>query len=361
MPLAMTQPKQPAARLRWHGGYLSPFVLALLFFPACVPAIAQAVPPEPDPLSRIRAQPPAPACSVAEPTLCAEAAPKIIANAMAASSTIEENLRQLAGGEGGHSMGEPAPQSVVDEQRVVDWAVAAFRAAGLDVHTEAHSASMPTEGNVVAEIRGREEPNEIVVLAAIIFPSALRDHPEAATDAAVLVEAARDIAATGLVPRRTIRFVLLFAAGLGVCSASDYVNAHRDELAHTIAVILVSQGTGHGTRYLLNGRHDIESQVREALKPLATLALAPDSFDEAAGNCTMDFLAQGLPTLIAEPEGRNDRPSPITLDQLDFQELKRHTAIVGVTAFDIAEDVTPLGPRLSRTDAETLMRQAKSQ
>ena len=345
MRLATTETARPAARL------------ALLCFLACIPAFAQTVPPEPDPLSRIRAQAPEQACSEAEPTLCAEAAPKIIANAMGDKSTIEGNLRQLASGEGGHAMGAPAPQSVVDEVRVGDWAVAAFRAAGLDVHTEPRSPDGPTEKYVVAEIRGREKPDEFVVLAAVINVSLFRDPLDVAADAAVLVEAARDIAATGLVPRRTIRFVLFFGDGIDACSASDYVNAHDDEMDRTIAVVLLSQGVGHGTRYLLNGRHDVEPQVREALKPLASLSLAPDSFDVASGNCAIPFLNEGVPTLVAQAAEPENRPSPIALDQMDLQELKRHAAIAGVTAFDVAEDVAPLGPRLSHAEAESLMKQ----
>ena len=183
-----------------RAGHLSRGVLPLLFLLACIPAFSQAVPAEPDPLARIRAQAPAPACSEAEPTLCAEAAPKIIANATGSDSTIQKNLSILASGEGGHAMGAPPPQSVVDDVRVTDWAVAAFRAAGLDTHTEPASPSAHGLEDVVAEIRGRENPNEVVILAAAIDPSAIDNSLEAAIDATVLPEAARDIAATGLVP-----------------------------------------------------------------------------------------------------------------------------------------------------------------
>jgi hypothetical protein len=331
------------------------FTLLILY--ACAFAFAQTVPPEPDPLSRIRAQPPAQACSATEVTLCDEAAPKIIANAMGSGSTIEANLRQLASGEGGHAMGAPVPQSVVDNSRTVDWAVAAFRSAGLEVHTEPSSAGVAGFQNVVAEIRGREKPEQIVILAASVDPSQSKDHPEDATDAAVLFEAARDIAATGLVPRRTIRFVLFFDDGIDSCSASEYVNDHSDELDRTIGLIFDAQVTGHGTFYLLNGRHDLEPQMREALKPLESLALAPDSFDEALGPCTMAFLVQGVPTVFAEGEKWDTRRSPLALDQTDFEELKRHAAIAGVTAFDVSEDVTPLGPRLSKADAQALIKQ----
>ena len=344
-----------------RAGHLSRGVLPLLFLLACIPAFSQAVPAEPDPLARIRALAPAPACSEAEPTLCAEAAPKIIANATGSDSTIQKNLSILASGEGGHAMGAPPPQSVVDDVRVTDWAVAAFRAAGLDTHTEPASPSAHGLEDVVAEIRGRENPNEVVILAAAIDPSAIDNSLEAAIDATVLTEAARDIAATGLVPRRTIRFVLFVSGAANVCGASDYVVAHAGELDRTIAVIMVAQGAGRGTRYLLNARHDIESQVREALKPLDELGLAPDSFDDAAGACATDFSLQGVPTLVANAEEAGTAAASATLGQMDLPELNRHAAIAGVTAFDVSEDVAPLGPRLSPAQVKALMKPAGPQ
>jgi peptidase M28-like protein len=341
--------------------FLRRVVFALLFLLTCGPAFSQVAPPEPDPLARIRAQAPAPACSEAEPTLCAEAAPKIIANATGSDSTIQKNLSILASGEGGHAMGAPAPQSVVDDVRVVDWAVAAFRAAGLDVHTEPASPSSPGLEDVIAEIPGREEPKEIVILAAAIDPSVIGNNIAAAADATVLTEAARDIAATGLVPRRTIRFVLFVAGGPNACGASNYVAAHGSELDSTIAAIFIEQGTGNGTRYLLSGRNDIEPQVREALKPLDNMGLAPDSFDDAVDPCAKDFFLQGVPTLAAEAAAGSSGAAPPALDQMDFQELSRHAAFAGVTAFDVSEDVAPLGPRLSPAEVQALTKPAGSQ
>src|SRR5437588_10104641 len=70
--------------------------------------------------------------------------------------------------------------------------------------------SKPVEQeNVVGEIRGYEKPNEAVILGAHL------DSWELGTGAldngcnvALIIEAARAIKATGLLPRRTIRFVL---------------------------------------------------------------------------------------------------------------------------------------------------------
>src|SRR5258707_517754 len=67
--------------------------------------------------------------------------------------------------------------------------------------------------NIVGEIRGREKPEESVILGAHLdsweFGTGALDN---ACNAAMVIEAARAIKATSLLPRRTIRFVL-FSCG----------------------------------------------------------------------------------------------------------------------------------------------------
>jgi hypothetical protein len=105
-----------------------------LFLAACLPAMAQFAPSEPDPLTRIRdaAKSNAVACSATGETLCEQVAPKIIANAQG-DSPLAENLRKLTEGIGGRVTGSPAAA------RAVQWGVAAFRDAGIDVHTEKYT------------------------------------------------------------------------------------------------------------------------------------------------------------------------------------------------------------------------------
>ena len=77
------------------------------------------------------------ACSATEAS-CAEAAAKIIPQVMG-TSPMEENLRRLTDEIGGRVSGSQ------EMAKAVDWAVAAFRAEGVTVHTEkyqlAHSWS----------------------------------------------------------------------------------------------------------------------------------------------------------------------------------------------------------------------------
>lgn len=382
MHFAALQLARVSARLKRRSVFVSLFVLPLLLSVATVPAFSQLAPPEPDPLARIRSQAPAPACSEAEPTLCAEAAPKIIANAMSDKSTIEANLRRLIAKNGGvgseYDPNEPTPSEMT---RLLEWAEEAFRAAGLNVYTETYAVpakgedsghESSTEQNVIAEIRGRENPDEIVVLAAGL--DSWRLHYGAlfnVCNAAVLIEAARDIAATGLVPRRTIRFVLFSGDESGTLGSAAYIEAHRNEMDRTIAMIDFGEVTGHIIGYSLGGRRDIEPGVREALAPLNSLGPLADTFGVGIKGDGFNFLLEGVPNLGTEMEftsGARFEPTatsappatdapPDPLGNVDIGDLKRNAAIAGVTAFDIAEDLAPLGPRLSHAEIEALLKQ----
>src|SRR5690348_17325550 len=111
----------------------SPRLLAI-FLAACVPAAAQLSSAEPDPLARIRdaAKTNVQVCSATGETLCEQVAPKIIENALG-ESPLAENLRRLTDEIGGRMTGTP------EEARAVAWGVAAFRDAGVDVHTEKYT------------------------------------------------------------------------------------------------------------------------------------------------------------------------------------------------------------------------------
>src|ERR1700752_830583 len=123
--------------------------------------------------------------------------------------------------------------------------------------------------NVVSEIRGYEKPDEVVILGAHLDSWELGTGAlDNGCNAALVVEAARAIKATGLLPRRTIRFVLFSGEEQGTIGSYEYVKAHRAELDKIGAVIVFDAGIGRVTGYSLGGRRDTEAGVREILKPL---------------------------------------------------------------------------------------------
>jgi hypothetical protein len=336
-----------------------PALFAALLLMNGIPAAAQLSPSQPDPLARIReaAKSTTPACSATGESVCEQVAPKIIANAQG-ESPLAENLRRLT-----EQIGEGAAGTSA-ARRAVTWGVAAFRAAGLDAHTEKYTERIggaANEENVVAEIRGREKPDEWILLGAHLDsrahgPGVVDNH----CDAAMVIEAARDIFVTGIRPRRSIRFVLFTGRDLGMFGSWAYVRAHRQELDRARAAIISLSRCGPVTGYLLNGRRDIEPGLREAMKPIESLGAGHYLLDAPLGTDNFDFLVEGVPTLAAiQVQAGGTLPSSAvsgTPEQVDIAQLRRNTAIAAVTVFGIAERAEPLGPRQSRAEIESLLK-----
>jgi hypothetical protein len=329
--------------------WLSSLMVLLL---ACVlPAAAQLSPAQPDPLARIReaAQGNTQACSATGESLCEQVAPKIVANAEG-DSPIGSNLRRLAEAERNDT-------HIRNTDPVVAvWAVSSFRDANVDVHIEKYpvqatrSNPNPQEGeDVVAEIRGREKPDEWVLLGA--------QRVGTGYDAASLIEAARDIQLTGMRPRRSIRFVLFVSGEYG---SLHYVQTHRSELDRISTVIILAPATNPVTGFVLNGRRDIEPGLKEALQPIYAMGVTHHIYDAPFERYSLFFLLEGIPTLIMPSSDTDDRHSASTsslpIDPQQLKELKRNTAIAAVAAFGIAERAELLGHRQTRAEIESLLK-----
>jgi carboxypeptidase Q len=216
--------------------------------------------------------------------------------------------------------------------------------------------------NVVGEIRGYEKPDEVVILGAHLDSWELGTGAlDNGCNAALVIEAARAIKATGLLPRRTIRFVLFSGEEQGTIGSYEYVKAHRAELDKIRAMINFDSGIGRVTGYSLGGRRDTEAGVRETLMPLESWGVNKHTYDASFGSDNLDFLLEGVPTLDATMEEANYLPNyhaaSDTLDKVDMRELKLHTVIAALTAWGIADRAEPLGKRLSRAELDVLVKE----
>lgn len=296
------------------------------------------------------------ACTVGKS--CAELVPTMMQSALGASS-LEENLSYLMTTLRGQVTGSPKAE------RAVGWAVEAFRRAGVDEvhtekfavpnagsegHTKATSGAVESE-NVVAEIRGREEPDKFVVLGARLGDS---------SDAALVIDAARVVHTSGSVPRRSIRFVLFTGETQGMQGSWAYARAHRDELDRTSAVILFSRGIEAVNGYSLGGRKDAFAPVREALAPLAALGVKDFTLDAKIGADRLDFILEGILTLEPNQEPAKEMTNHLarsdTAGEVDISTLKRQTGIAAITCYALADSSEPITRRQSRAEIEQLLK-----
>src|SRR5262245_15249098 len=122
--------------------------------------------------------------------------------------------------------------------------------------------------NVVAEIRGSEKPEEIVLLGAHLDAWDLGTGAlDNGVNCALVVEVARAIA-LGPRPRRTIRFVLFTSEETGLLGSQGYVSTPSRELSRHVAVVIHDIGDGKVVGYFTNGRPDIDVRVKAILAPV---------------------------------------------------------------------------------------------
>ncbi len=216
--------------------------------------------------------------------------------------------------------------------------------------------------NVVGEIRGYEKPEEIVVLGAHLDSWELGTGAlDNGCNSALVIEAARAIKASGLLPRRTIRFILFSGEEEGLLGSWAYVQSHRAEMDKYRGAVIFDDGVGRVTGFSLGGRHDIEPAVREILKPFAGWGADEHTYDASTGTDNLDFLLEGVPNLVANQEVanymQNYHAASDTFDKVDIRELKLNTVLAAVTAWGIADRAEPIGPRQTRVELEKLMKE----
>src|SRR6266849_4146483 len=99
--------------------------------------------------------------------------------------------------------------------------------------------------NTVAEIKGGEKPDEVVMLGAHLDSWDLgTGSTDNGTGSMAVLEAARTLAKLNLKPKRTIRFILFSGEEEGLCGSVKYVEAHKDELEKISGVLVHDTGTG---------------------------------------------------------------------------------------------------------------------
>ena len=214
--------------------------------------------------------------------------------------------------------------------------------------------------NVVAEIRGAELPEEIVIVGAHLdswdLGTGCLDN---GANVMLVLETARGMVAAKRRPRRTVRFILFSGEEQGLLGSQAYVRAHRSELDSVVAAIVHDMGVGKIRGYSLGGRRDIESGVVEAMDPVAGRGANAHSYDAFFGSDHFDFLLEGVPTLIAMQDTStyvlHYHSSSDTYDKVNLSDLRDQIGIAAVTVFNVADRHERLGDRLTREQMEALM------
>jgi carboxypeptidase Q len=218
--------------------------------------------------------------------------------------------------------------------------------------------------NVVAEIRGSEHPDEWILIGAHLdswdFGTGAQDN---GAGSAMVLEAARAIAALGRPPRRSIRFALWGGEEQGILGSFAYTQAHAGELKKCVAALNTDNGAGHPKGWKVEGREDL----LDNMKPISNKFLKDLSGDGLSTEVTYDtdhgpFLLKGIPALDLEVDMAHymeiHHKSSDTFDKVDALNFKADAAVVAVTAFALAENDTPIAPHLDHAAVGEIVKKA---
>ena len=208
--------------------------------------------------------------------------------------------------------------------------------------------------NVVAELRGSEKPDEIVVLGGHIDSW---DVGQGAMDDAGGVvaawEAVRIIKALGLRPKRTIRVVGWTNEENGLAGGNAYRDAHRDEIDRHVLAIESDNGVFRPRGVGFTGSDSARAIVRQ----IATLLQRIDAAGVAASGGGADIgpiMQLGVPSMSPDVDGSKyfwyHHTDADTMDKLDPREVALCVATMAVMAYVVADLPEPL-PRAAATNS----------
>jgi hypothetical protein len=220
--------------------------------------------------------------------------------------------------------------------------------------------------NVIAEMKGSEKPEEFVILGAHLDSWELGTGAlDNGCNAALVIDALRAIKASGLKPRRSIRFILFSGEEEGLLGSRAYTRAHRGELDKAAGVVIYDSGIGKTTGFADGGRKDVIATAKRLISPLQQFGVKDIKTDMEWGTDHFDFMLEGVPTFVADQDEANYLENyhavSDTYDKVDFTLLKKHVAEAAEFSFALANLSEKIGPRFSRTQIEQSIRDTHSE
>ena len=192
--------------------------------------------------------------------------------------------------------------------------------------------SGPVESaNVVGEIRGRENPEQVLVVGGHLDSW---DLSEGTTDngmgSSCTLGAADTIMRSGMKPRRTIRFVLFTGEEQGLDGSFAYVKQHQAEMANHLGSLILDNGQGPVRAFQLGGRDDLVDIFKPFAAALADIREVKVDDKVEEGTDTLPFSVAGLPGI------NMDQESP----EYKYTHHSAADALEAVTPDVLAQDAT---------------------
>src|SRR6267378_4440193 len=247
------------------------------------------------------------------------------------------------------TLAEPVPLSVAPSERSHESRCApttstcsGFSRPRISPTTFAFSNGPVEAANVVGEIRGRENPEQVLVVGAHLDSW---DLSEGATDngtgSASVLASAEAIVRSGMRPRRTIRFVLFTGEEEGLDGSFAYMKQHQSEMANHLGDLVLDEGQGPVKEFMLGGRDDLVASFRPFAQSLSSIRNIPVNDKVESGTDTLPFSMAGLPGMNMNQDSPDYKythhSAADAVEAVKPEVLAQNATLMALTAYWIAD------------------------
>jgi carboxypeptidase Q len=200
--------------------------------------------------------------------------------------------------------------------------------------------------NVIADWKGTEHPEQVVIVSGHL------DSWDLATGAiddgagiVVSMQAIHLLQKLGIHPKRTVRFVAWMDEEQGSYGAQTYAKDYAGDLQNHVGAIESDLGAGHPTGIYYQGGAALDEWLKPLSSVLAPIGAPLLERSTETGEDINSVTEKGVPGFAPIQDSRYyfnyHHTAADTFDKVNPRELAENAAVMAVTAYALADAVTP--------------------
>ncbi len=199
-----------------------------------------------------------------------------------------------------------------------------------------------TSYNVIADWKGSEKPNEVVVVSGHLDSWDLGTGAiDDGAGVVVSMEAIQLLHELGLHPKRTVRVVAWMSEEQGSQGAEAYMKDHAAEMADHIAAIESDLGADHPAGIYFAGKPALGQWLRPVSQVLGVIGAETLVASNETGEDISRLTEKGVPGFAPVQDSRTyfnyHHTAADTFDKVDPKHLNENAAVMTVLAYALAD------------------------
>jgi len=211
-----------------------------------------------------------------------------------------------------------------------------------------HKLPDVTSYNVIADLKGSEHPEQIVIVSGHLDSWDLGTGAiDDGAGVAVAMEAAEILQKLRLGPKRTLRVIAWMDEESGGSGSQAYTKEHTNDFPRHVAAVESDSGAAHPLGFTVRmstAAQELLGPVMNALQSFGATALQPSTYPPGADIAAMS--EAGVPALGLDQDGRTyfnyHHSTADTLDKIVPSELRENAAAMAVMAYALTNMKDPL-------------------